>query len=71
MTNCLAFTSARRPVVSSKSKPPLSRRLIFGAVTGIRTRDLHLTKVVLYLLSHNSKYYTDIISSTAESRICK
>ncbi len=28
--------------------------LICGAVTGIRTRDLHLTKVVLYLLSHNS-----------------
>ncbi len=26
----------------------------FGAVTGIRTRDLHLTKVVLYRLSHNS-----------------
>ena len=28
--------------------------LLSGAVTGIRTRDLHLTKVVLYRLSHNS-----------------
>ncbi len=27
----------------------------YGAVTGIRTRDLVLTKDVLYLLSHNSK----------------
>ncbi len=33
---------------------PITGCCFVGAVTGIRTRDLHLTKVVLYRLSHNS-----------------
>mgnify|MGYP007081755293 CR=1 FL=1 len=39
----------------------LSTAFLFGADTGIRTRDLVLTKDVLYLLSHISIRYVIII----------
>lgn len=45
-----------RFIPNTATKSPLGGQegICLGAVTGIRTRDLHLTKVVLYRLSHNS-----------------
>ncbi len=37
-----------------KPAKPLTMRVFAGAVAGTRTRDLILTKDVLYLLSYNS-----------------
>ena len=36
--------------------------VFYGTITGIRTRDLHLTKVVLYLLSHNSMFLSFFVA---------
>ena len=49
-------------LTGSKRKAVLVEyRFSFGADTGIRTRDLVLTKDVLYLLSHISTRYVVII----------
>ena len=47
-----------------KEKYPINGYFSFGADTGIRTRDLVLTKDVLYLLSHISKDMLSILSVT-------
>ena len=50
-----------RQVLSQLSYVPICS-VIYRAANGNRTRDLHLTKVTLYRLSHSSRVFvTDLI----------
>ncbi len=55
--SCMPFLCHFAPQVfqAKKNTEKLVFSVHFGAIDGIRTRDLFLTKEVLYLLSYNSE----------------
>lgn len=52
-------------IIKIKNSPQVISRTVFrnGAIDEIRTHDLHLTMVLLYLLSYNGIYSVIIIDN--------